>query len=89
MVSITLSVPKETRELMNRFPEINWSGFVRASIEQKVRHLSWRQEMLDKLKEEEAFTGWAVSLGRRAKKGRLKRVVSGLPSNEKEELLRQ
>ena len=89
MVSITLSVPEETRALMKHFTEINWSGFVRASIEQKVKQLSWRQEMLDKLKGEEAFTEWAVSLGRKAKKGRLGRIASKLSREEREELLRK
>lgn len=88
MVSITLSVPEETRALMKRFPELNWSGFVRASIEQKVKQLSWRQEMLRKLKAEEGFTSWAVSLGRKAKKGRFRKLVSRLPANERKELLR-
>ena len=33
MVSITLSVPEDVRHKMDMFPEINWSGFVRKSIE--------------------------------------------------------
>lgn len=88
MVSITLSVPEETRALMKRFPELNWSGFVRASIEQKAKQLSWRQEMLRKLKAEEEFTSWAVSLGRKAKKGRFRKLVARLPANERKELLK-
>ncbi len=75
MVSITVSVPEETRELMNRFPEINWSGFVRKSIEEKTKELSWKEEMLKKLALENAFTKWSVDIGKKAKKGRLKRLT--------------
>ena len=74
MVSVTLSIPKETKERMKHFPEVNWSGFVRVSIEQKVKQLSWKEEMLEKLKQEKEFTEWAVKLGRKAKKGRFKEL---------------
>lgn len=86
MVSITLSVPEDVRALMKRFPEINWSGFVRASIEHKVKQLSWKQEMLQKLKGEEELTAWAVSLGKTAKKGRFGKLLSQLPAKEREQL---
>jgi len=89
MVSITLSVPPEVRALMKRFPEVNWSGFVRGSIEEKVRELSWKEEMLKKLKGEEALTKWSVSLGKRAKRGRFKEILSKLSPKERKELLRQ
>jgi hypothetical protein len=71
MVSVTLSIPKETRELMDNFPEMNWSGFIRVSLEQKAKELSWRGEMLKKLKEEQEFTGWAVKTTRSGRAQRL------------------
>ena len=89
MASITLSVPEEVRGLMKRFPEINWSGFVRASIEEKASQLAWRQEMLGKLKEEGPFIDWSVSLGRTAKQGRLRKLLSRLPAREREQLLKK
>ncbi len=76
MVSVTLSIPEETRKIMKEFPEINWSGFIRKSIEEKAKELKWKEEMLKKLKEEEEFTKWSVELGRKAKKGRFKRISS-------------
>ena len=71
MVSITLSVPKEVRVQMKSFPEINWSGFVRVSIEEKTRQLSWKREMLNKLKQEDesGFTDWCIEMGRKVNKG--------------------
>jgi len=53
MVSITLSVLEKTKKLMNQFPEINWSGFIRQRIQEKVEELQWEQQMLNKLKKEQ------------------------------------
>lgn len=53
MVSITLSVSEKTKKLMNQFPEINWSGFIRQRIQEKVEELQWEQQMLNKLKKEQ------------------------------------
>lgn len=68
MVSITLSVPEEVRQKMNKFNEINWSGFVRKCILEKTEELS-KKEKLQRDFEKEP-TAWAVELGRKAKKGR-------------------
>jgi hypothetical protein len=70
MVSVTLSVSKEIRELMNKFSEINWSAFIRKSIEEKVKELSWKEEMMQKLKQEESFTNWAVEKQRETRQHR-------------------
>lgn len=74
MVSITLSVPAEVREKMKRFPEINWSGFVRKAIEEKAKELSWKEKMLKKLKEEQEITEWSLRLQRASRKGRFKEL---------------
>jgi hypothetical protein len=68
MVSITLSVPEDIKKRMDKYPEINWSGFVRSSIEAKLDKLTWKEEMLKKLVGEEEFDEWAVDLGRKIKK---------------------
>ncbi|MBI2137302.1 hypothetical protein HYU12_02155 [Candidatus Woesearchaeota archaeon] len=88
MVSITVSVPNETRQLMELFPEMNWSGFVRKSIEEKAKELSWKDEMLKKLSKDKLFSEWAVSAGRLAKKGRFGRVLEELSAKERESLKR-
>lgn len=74
MVSITLSIPEDVRDVMKKFPEINWSGLVRKSIIEKAQELKLKENMLNELKEEESFVRWSVDLGRKAKKGRLKRI---------------
>ena len=41
MANITLSIPEELKEEMNKFPEINWSEVARASIKQKIADLKF------------------------------------------------
>ncbi|MFB6158768.1 MAG: hypothetical protein ABEJ95_03855 [Candidatus Nanohalobium sp.] len=61
MVSVTLSVPEETREKMDKFPEINWSEVARQSINQKIRDM----EFLESFKEESDLTREeAIEMGR-------------------------
>ena len=76
MATITLSVPEDTREKMRQFPEINWSGLVRKTIEEQIKQLTWKQEMLKKLKEEDAsgFTQWTIDMGRKVNKGVAERL---------------
>ena len=71
MVSVTLSISEETRALMKKFSEINWSAFIRQSIEKKVKKLSWKEEMLKKLNQEESFSEWAVEAQRESRRNRL------------------
>lgn len=68
MVSITLSVPEEIHELMKKFPEVNWSGLIRACITEKARRLAIKQEMLKQLDKEKEFNDWAVNLIREERK---------------------
>ncbi len=70
MVSITLSVPEEVREIMKRFPEVNWSGLIRTCITEKAKRLAIKQELSREFEKEKDFSDWAVDLIR---KGRNKR----------------
>jgi hypothetical protein len=69
MPSITLSVPEKTRELMKRFPEINWSALVRLYIESKAKRLAWKEHMLQQLKSEREFDELTLEIGDKIKKG--------------------
>ena len=73
MVSITLSVPESVREQMKKFPEINWSGFVRASIEEKTKRLLWKEQMLKQLESEKESDELALKIGDKIKEGMWKR----------------
>lgn len=76
MVSITLGIPKEVKEKMEQFEEINWSGFIRKCIIEKTEELSWKEQMLKKLQGEKGLNDWAVKLSREAKKGRFAALKS-------------
>ena len=52
MVSLTLAVPKELKEVMNKHPEINWSEVARQAIWEKSKIL----ERMDKLLHKSRFT---------------------------------
>jgi hypothetical protein len=41
MVNLTLSVPKELKDMMEKFPEINWSEVARDSIKKKITQLNF------------------------------------------------
>jgi len=80
MVSITVSVTPEIRELMLKFPEMNWSGFVKKAISEKAQELAWREEMLKRLKNEEEFDNWAVETLRESRKGRYEELKKEMKS---------
>lgn len=39
MVNLTLTVPEDLKNQMNKFPEINWSEVARQSISSKIHEL--------------------------------------------------
>ena len=71
MVSITMSVPEDVRELMKKFPEMNWSGFVRKTIEEKARQLEELENLKKHWKQEQEIADWAVKLQHTSREGRL------------------
>ncbi|MFA6419603.1 MAG: hypothetical protein WCW13_02285 [archaeon] len=74
MVSITLSVPQETREKMKEFSEVNWSGFVRKAIEEKAVALAKLECLKKELEKEKEIDDWAVKLQGASRKGRLEEL---------------
>ncbi|HLC74568.1 MAG TPA: hypothetical protein VJH88_01800 [Candidatus Nanoarchaeia archaeon] len=74
MVSITLSVPESVKQKMDHFSEINWSGFVRKAVEEKTQELSWKENMLKKLKQDAEFEQWCVEMGRKVNEGVARRL---------------
>lgn len=71
MVSITLSVPEEVKQKMEKHEEINWSGFVRKCILEKTNELDALQNWL---KEEKEISDWAVKLQHASRKGRFEEL---------------
>ncbi|MFH0860887.1 MAG: hypothetical protein V1921_06765 [Candidatus Altiarchaeota archaeon] len=73
MVSLTLSVPLELKQKMDKFPEMNWSAVARRAIAEKITALDFMDRMLSKseLTEEDALT-----LGRKVNKAVAKRYLN-------------
>lgn len=57
MSNMTLSVPKELKDMMDEHPEINWSEVARQSFREKLTDLEFLEEFKSRseLTEEEAL----------------------------------
>lgn len=89
MPNITLSISEDLKKELDSMPEINWSEVTRGFLSDKVKRLAFLKELEKRLesKEEKELTEWAVELGRKAKKGSFKRLLSELSPERREELL--
>lgn len=71
MVNITLSVPKNLKELMNEFPETNWSAVARKAISKEVLKRTIAMKILDRLTQKSELTDKdCIRLGEKLKDGR-------------------
>ncbi len=72
MVTMTLAVPEELKQKMERFPEMNWSEIARQAFLQRVHDL----EFLKKFKENSTLTEEdALRMGRELNEKMAKRYV--------------
>ena len=88
MASVTFAINPELKAEISKFDWVNWSALAREELarRQKIGSL-----LLNKLnsKEEQELIKWSVELGRRAKKGRFKRLLSEISPKTKEKLLKK
>ncbi|MBI2106263.1 hypothetical protein HYT56_05525 [Candidatus Woesearchaeota archaeon] len=86
MVSITIQMDDKLRSEIDNFSWVNWSELAREEISRKEVIL----DLIDKLnsKEEQELIKWSVELGKKAKSGRFKQLLSELSAKEREELLK-
>jgi len=66
MVNMTLSIPEDLKKEMEKFPEINWSVIVRATIKQRILMM---QKLREFTKDSEFTEEDATRLGRELNKG--------------------
>ncbi|MHA1498306.1 MAG: hypothetical protein ACTSRT_12285 [Promethearchaeota archaeon] len=73
MPNLTLSIPNELKEMMEKFPEINWSEVARDSIKKKIAQLNFLKgfRMDSEIKPEDA-----LDLGKEISELLLKRYKS-------------
>lgn len=86
MASITFAVDPKLKSEMSKFSWINWSKLVREKLSEREAEA---ERLLKKLhsKEEQELIKWSVELGRKAKKGSFKRLLSELSPKRRNELL--
>ncbi len=65
MTTVTLSVPKELKQKMALFPEMNWSAVARKAIVERINLLEILDKQLSKSKLTEKET---INLGRKVKR---------------------
>ena len=87
MASITFAVDPEFKSKISKFLWINWSELVRERLIEREKQAEFLLKTL-KSKEEQELIKWGVELGRKAKKGRFKRLLDELSPKEREELLK-
>ena len=74
MVSITLSVPDDVKQKMDKFTEMNWSGFIRKEIIEKTEELSRKEQLLKQLKKEKDIVNWSVKLQKKSRSKRFEQL---------------
>ena len=68
MANITISVPKELKARMNKFPEINWSKMTRILLSQKIKRLEILKELDEMLADSKLTDEDCKKLGKKLKK---------------------
>ena len=86
MASITFAVDSKLKADMSKFAWVIWSEIVREELARRQKIGSLLLEKLNS-KEEQEFIKWSVELGRKAKEGRFKRLLSEISPKRREELL--
>jgi len=74
MPNLTLSIPENLKEGMDKLPEINWSEVTRKFLSEKVGRLVVLKKLDKMLENSELTEEDCIRLGREAKKGRFKEL---------------
>ncbi len=85
MVEVCINIPDELKEQAEQF-NLDVSRLLAELIKREIL----KRKMVERFnsKEEKELIKWSVELGRRAKKGRFKELVSELSPEERERLLK-
>jgi len=68
MANITISIPKELKAKMNKFPEINWSKLASILLSQKIKRLEILKELDEILADSKLTEEDCMELGKKLKK---------------------
>jgi len=87
MASITFAIDEEFKKKLSNFSWINLSELARERLIERQKQAELLFKKLES-KEEQELIKWSVELGKKAKKGRFKKLLEGLSPEEREELLK-
>lgn len=73
MPNITLSVPEELKQKLDKLPEINWSETIREFLSKKVKRAALLKKLDKMLENSELTEEDCLKLGEKVKAGMLKR----------------
>ena len=68
MANITISVPKDLKVKMEKFPEINWSKLTSILLSQKIKRLELLKKLDEMLADSKLTDEDCIELGKRLKK---------------------
>jgi len=88
MASVTFALGSELKSEISNFAWVNWSEMAR---EELIKRKKLGELLLKKLhsKEEQDLIKWSVELGRKAKKGRFKTLLSEVSPEIRAKLLKK
>ena len=86
MASITFALDPKLKSEMTKFRWVNWSELVREGLIEREKQLRLLLERLNS-KEEQERIKWSVELGRKTKKDRFKKLLSGVSPEIRKKLL--
>ncbi len=73
MLQLTIDIPADIKEIMDRYPHINWSDIAQSTLQEYARKLA----LADMLTEKSEFTEEdAMELDKRIKAGLAKRYAA-------------
>ena len=87
MASVTFALDPKLKSEMSKFPWVNWSELAREELIRRERIGKLLLERLNSPEEQELIK-WSVELGRKAKKGSFKRLLSEVSTKRREEILK-
>lgn len=85
MVSVALKVSGEFDSMIDKLPWVNWSELAREELAKRAELEALRSRLNSE--EEQELIKWSVELGRKAKKGSFKRLLSEVSPEKREALL--
>ncbi len=87
MASITFAADPKLKSRMSKFAWVNWSELIRERLIEREKKAKLLLRKLHS-KEEQELIKWSVELGRKAKKGRFKELLSEVSPKTREKLLK-